>query len=492
MSNIKKIEDNLIPKDAVACKNGMKTKKIYLKNDTNEFFVFYNNFSVENGSILIASNETESIKTRKEYSDKIGEWVYVDLFNADTRIAYERVGDIVRSNSYPNGSYLVEFNSSITIAFDLNRYFYCIPELPPPEIIPVDKATSTTSLNDITNYINKTTESIKSCKSYIAYVINNKGGSATDTETLESLINKLNNTLNTSPDNPMPEIEIMQPSKLKLGARFNAIYYKLQEINDLLKESSDILKTIMDANNLMYEPTDNFSTLVQKLNNEPINFLLEGTKIRSIFGKYLSIYPSAPPVGVEYYHLEFTNIKNDSWIDLKEDLSLKQDGSISLYKESINDGRNDQTTYYIYSENKIYANIDSSYMFNLGLSMIYSINFKNLCVDYVENASHLFEDISGNNGDCPLCKMINFLNLRFKNIKNISYMFNHYDLAGENHFRVESNNIIDYSNFCENHDWNNGYNYLILDYINDKTKKIAETIVSESKNNVKLGTLVTQ
>lgn len=61
----------------------------------------------------------------------------------------------------------------------------------PPEIIPIDKAPSTTSLNDITNYVNKTTESIKSCKSYIAYVINNKGGSATDTETLESLINKL-------------------------------------------------------------------------------------------------------------------------------------------------------------------------------------------------------------------------------------------------------------------------------------------------------------
>ena len=286
---------------------------------------------------------------------------------------------------------------------------------------------------------------------------------------------------------PMPKI-----NKLIDSSSFENVSTKLQEINNLLKVSSDNLKTIMDANSLLYEPTDNFSSLVQKLNDEPINFLLEGTKIRSIFGKYLSIYPSAPPAGVEYYHLEFTNIKNDSWIDLKEDLSLKQDGSISLYKESINDGRNNQTTYYIYSENKIYANIDSSYMFNLGLSMIYSINFKNLYVDYVENASHLFENISGNNGDCPLCHMINFLNLRFKNIKNINYMFNHYDLADENHFRIESNNIIDYSNFCENHDWNNGYNYLILDYINDKTKKIAETIVSESNNNVKLGTLVTQ
>lgn len=420
MASIRKIEDSLIPKDAIVCKNGMKTKKIYLKNDANEFFVFYNNFFVENGSILIASNETESIKTRKEYSDKIGEWVYIDLFNADTRIAYERVGDIIRSNSYPNGSYLIEFDEPITIAFDLNRYFYCIPE-----------------------------------------------------KTIEL--------------KPMPKID-----KLIDSSSFENVSTKLQEINNLLKVSSDNLKTIMDANNLMYETTDNFSTLVKKLNNEPINFLLEGTKIRSIFGKYLSIYPSALPAGVEYYHLEFTNIKNDSWIDLKEDLSLKQDGSISLYKESINDGRNDQTTYYIYSENKIYANIDSSYMFNLGLSMIYSINFKNLYVDYVENASHLFENISGNNGDCPLCNMINFLNLRFKNIKNINYMFNHYDLAGENHFRIESNNIIDYSNFCENHDWNNGYNYLILDYINDKTKKIAETIVSESNNNVKLGTLVTQ
>lgn len=419
MAKITKILDSDLPSDIFLSEKGMKTKKIYFRNDGDDINNFY--YIGEGNTEILGYNEKEKICLFVDYPEKIFADIYVKLYENNNQISSTLIGTSRGNASYgrPSGTFCVEFNSPITIESS-GISVYCIPE-----------------------------------------------------KTIEL--------------KPMPKID-----KLTDTSSFENVSTKLQEINNLLKVSSDNLKTIMDANSLMYEPTDNFSTLVQKLNNEPINFLLEGTKIRSIFGKYLSIYPSAPPVGVEYYHLEFTNIKNDSWIDLKEDLSLKQDGSISLYKESINDGRNDQTTYYIYSENKIYANIDSSYMFNLGLSMIDSINFKNLYVDYVENASHLFEDISGNNGDCPLCSMINFLNLRFKNIKNISYMFNHYDLAGENHFRVESNNIIDYSNFCENHDWNNGYHYLILDYINDKTKKIAETIVSESKNNVKLGTLVTQ
>lgn len=160
---------------------------------------------------------------------------------------------------------------------------------------------------------------------------------------------------------PMPKID-----KLIDSSTFENVSTKLQEINNLLKVSSDNLKTIMDANNLMYETTDNFSTLVKKLNSEPINFLLEGTKVRDILNKHLGATTYAPEIGSSYCYVYFTNIKKESWTDLKEDLSLKKDGSISLYYELVDKSdRNYHNYYYVYSENKIYANKDSSYLFNI-------------------------------------------------------------------------------------------------------------------------------
>lgn len=421
MASIRKIEDSLIPKDAIVCKNGMKTKKIYLKKDVNEFFVFYNNFSVENGSILIASNETESIKTRKEYSDKIGEWVYIDLFNADTRIAYERVGDIIRSNSYPNGSYLIEFDEPITIAFDLNRYFYCIPE-----------------------------------------------------KTIEL--------------KPMPKID-----KLIDSSTFENVSTKLQEINDLLKVSSDNLKTIMDANNLMYDITDNFSTLVQKLNNEPINFLLEGTKVRDILRKHMGTMIYAPDAGATYNDLMFTDSLPSDAQDLKEDLSQKQDGSILLLKKSISDGSRTYDTYYIYSNKKIYANKNSSYMFNLGVNYFSDIYFNNFYGEYIENASHLFDYVTYSNASAVYVTLNKFENVILNNLVNIDYMFNDCAIKLNRSITI-TNKIKTYNNFYSKfNSYQESYGSITLNYIDNESKKIAETIVSETNDSfIKLGSLVTQ
>lgn len=189
MSDIVKINNNEIPSDAKLFKVGEKTKTIYLNGSKN-----YGYIVDEEQTATIAQGKTEKVEIS---STKLSFFAVYDikikLYKNNSLTKEITVGQYDGNATMVNGSYKVTLDEEVEIKKDFSEYiFYTdIPKLPPPEIIPIDKAPTTTSLNDITNYVNKTTESIKSCKSYIAYVINNKGGSATDTETLESLINKL-------------------------------------------------------------------------------------------------------------------------------------------------------------------------------------------------------------------------------------------------------------------------------------------------------------
>lgn len=171
-----------IPSNAVPSKIGMRSKEIYVSGE--------GLLNIFKSTKTIAENNKEYVKLMFE-NIGLGNIIKVKIFNDNNVVsAIDVYNDEIPPTSI--GIAKVISDEPMDIKFELLNNFYCIPYIvSPPEIIPIDKAPSTTSLNDITNYINKTTESIKSCKSYIAYVINNKGGSATDTETLESLINKL-------------------------------------------------------------------------------------------------------------------------------------------------------------------------------------------------------------------------------------------------------------------------------------------------------------
>ena len=176
------------PSNAVIAKKGMKTKELYIMYQYIKPQNANLSQSTYSGSIYkYATNNTDEISFDIYKSGNYVSGIYLKIKNSG-KIENHRVYD---EDGDPVYYYIIKSDTPLEILFDVEDSIYCIPELPPPEIIPVDKTPTTTSLNDITNYINKTTESIKSCKSYIAYVINNKGGSATDTETLESLINKL-------------------------------------------------------------------------------------------------------------------------------------------------------------------------------------------------------------------------------------------------------------------------------------------------------------
>ena len=181
MAIITEIDKSTIPQNAKLCKKGMKTRKIYLNEDD------LTDVSVKED--IFAQNDIESLNFYNQFLGPATS-MYIELKENGVSKEGTIVAEKVNGNIHLKKSFIITTDNPIEILYDTPKYIYCIEDKP-PEIITVDKAPSTTSLNDITNYTNKVTESIKSYKSYIAYVINSKGGSATDTETLESLINKL-------------------------------------------------------------------------------------------------------------------------------------------------------------------------------------------------------------------------------------------------------------------------------------------------------------
>ena len=432
----------------------------------------------------------------------------------ESTIAAEKVN----GNIHLKKSFVVTIDKPMEILYDAPKYIYCIEELPPPEIIPIDKAPSTTSLNDITNYINKTTESIKSCKSYIAYVINNKGGSATDTETLGSLINKLNDTFHFSPDEPPPPLDIiMKPSRLRLSAKFHEINYKLQEINNLLKVSSDNLKTIMDANNLMYKNSDKLINLIKNLNNKK-SILVDGTTFyETIVSKIKG----------------FDEIENIKFIesDKIDGINVSIDGNTKANKID--------KTLYIQSNGSISGNENCQDMFTTIFLSLKTVDFENFYASNVTNMSYMFYEVN------TLTNLLNFKDMNTKNVTNMTGMFQYCtSLQSINFNNMDLSNVTDMSSMFQNctslqsidgfeniklekvnnyaamfykcNKLNGGItisnhstlNYInmfygcstepntkfTVNYIDEETKKIAEQMVATKspESNVILGTLVTQ
>lgn len=176
-----------IPSNKVLITQKIKTKEIYILRQEIADFVFNTDMTYDIITKIRAINSKQELYFTKENERGFPLLVRIKENNNE-------ISNLTLFSQTGNPSYdaiVIKSDTPLEFTEGIDKGIYCVPYTPPPEIIPIDKAPSTTTLNDITNYINKTTESIKSCKSYIAYVINNKGGSATDTETLESLINKL-------------------------------------------------------------------------------------------------------------------------------------------------------------------------------------------------------------------------------------------------------------------------------------------------------------
>lgn len=286
---------------------------------------------------------------------------------------------------------------------------------------------------------------------------------------------------------PMPKID-----KLIDSSSFENVSTKLQEINNLLKVSSDNLKTIMDANNLMYEPTDNFSTLVQKLNSEPYSMLIDGTSFQK---KILQIMDNIEMADYfTIYFLDSSKVENNSIPSSAVDVSKKQDGSIKMYTSTkvpvIKNSEkfiDYESKIYIISDKKIMANEDCSNMFAIHYH-IDNIYFYNFNTSKTINMSNMFDDISS---QYCMTTLNNTENFNTNSALNMDNMFkNAVSISGE---ITISNTNISYNNIFTNCS-TSSHDNLILNYINEETKALAEQMIATKSPNskIKLGTLVTQ
>lgn len=181
-----------VPSNKVLAAAKVQTKEIYIITQEIREHIFDSDLTYEKIMSVRATNGTQEVYFTRENTR--GFPLNVRIKENGSEVAFETIFSQVGSVYFD--AFVIKTNTPLEFTNGIGKGIYCVPYVaqpstPPPTIVLPDKVPTTTSLCDITNYINKTTESIKSCKSYIAYVINNKGGSATDTETLESLINKL-------------------------------------------------------------------------------------------------------------------------------------------------------------------------------------------------------------------------------------------------------------------------------------------------------------
>ena len=239
----------------------------------------------------------------------------------------------------------------------------------------------------------------------------------------------------------MPKID-----KLIDSSSFENVSTKLQEINNLLKIGSDNLKTIMDANSLLYEPTDNFSSLVQKLNDEPIKpATLESgfsfnEKINAING-----------------FENVTEIRFEKGTPKYEGVNVSIDGDIRAYIENnvlmiINRGdifANEFSNYLfsgMYNINKIsFNNFNTSNLYDISYMFYNCTNLQNLDLSSFDtsNVDSIVEMFSG----CTNLQNLNLSNLDLSKVANMSGLFlNCFNLQNLNLSNLKTANVTNMSN----------------------------------------------
>ena len=141
------------------------------------------------------------------------------------------------------------------------------------------------------------------------------------------------------------------------------------------------------------------------------------------------------------------------------DVSESQDGSIKVYIERYTENGNNRAKIYVYSENQIMANEDSSYMLGLfhGLK---EIDLKQLDTSKVTNMSHMF------NYDTALTK-IDLSNFDTSKVTDMSYMFSHFLLTSLDISNFDTSNVTDMSNM-----FGDCYSLTSLDVSNFDTSKV--------------------
>ena len=167
------------------------------------------------------------------------------------------------------------------------------------------------------------------------------------------------------------------------------------------------------------------------------------------------------------------------------DVSESQDGSIKAYIERYTENGNDKAKIYVYSENQIMANEDSSYMLGLfhGLK---EIDLKQLDTSKVTNMSHMFHydtaltktdvsnfdtsnvtDMSHMFEHCHPLTSLDISSFDTSNVTDMSYMFSHFLLTSLDISNFDTSNVTDMSNM-----FGDCYSLTSLDVRNFDTSKV--------------------
>lgn len=408
------------PSQAVLVEKGMKTKELYIMYK-------YKKNTLDKSTYASDSITKFAMNDTCELSIKISGYVSVYLQIVDdgkssTKRIYDEDGDSIYY-------YIIKSDNPLEILLDLEDTVYCIPEPPPPEIIPLEKLPEDSTLINIVEQVEKTKTTLDSCRDKLAYILTSKGATASKEDKMSILIDKVNN-----------------------------LEYKEQPVDgNMLIDGIEFRDTVFDY--IKY----NSSALSE--NDTPVVYV--------------------PPI-LKNRYLKFVNNIEDGWINTNIDLSENKNQSILLYKNT----EGDNEYYYVYSKDKIYANYNISHMFNInsGESEKWYIHLENLNTEFTENMSYLFYKMNYNGESTVLIYNLDKLNLeKVTNIKRF-FLNSGYTLIGDKtNIVIRNNNINKYNEITSGYD----NSIIYLDYIDDTTKKMAETIVSQNNSDyLKIGNLV--
>ena len=312
---------------------------------------------------------------------------------------------------------------------------------------------------------------------------------------------------------PMPKIENLADS-----SSFESMSTKLQELNNFINVSSENIKTIMDEKSLAYEPTDKFTTLVQKLNNKPTKSILYGgeqfnntllqmngfeniTEIR-----FVKEVPNSSGINVATQGDAAAYIQgNILTIASKGEIFANSNCKKMFYGFGHSTNKNKKLSKITFDNFNTSQVTDMSYMFG-NCGSLTSLDVSTFDTNQVTDMSYMFSvcgsligiNISGINTtnvvhmrgmfySCSVLKNLTLTNLTFKNTKYTSYMFA-YCYALTSRVVIDSLSIIDYNSMFTNCSTNYNTEF-IVDFSNSDTRELAKRIVEtkgNSSSNVKL------
>ena len=194
-----------------------------------------------------------------------------------------------------------------------------------------------------------------------------------------------------------------------LGASFDFRIYNYNNFN-LAVTCAELSKSTT-ANSSAPNVASNAKPIVFSFEQFTRSTLKTGQEVNSAIGT------SATSVVFGYWS-DYESEVSQTWDENETDLSLEEnDDSIKIFS-----GKTDSNAKYILSKNRIYANQDCNYMFQL-CTEIESLNFGNFYTDDVTTMIYMFSMYSAGSDRVAPISSLDISSFNTSNVTDMSYMF---------------------------------------------------------------------